>query len=103
HGADRDSFEVNSCRIPSGSWQRDRLFGSMMTPRSIVKAAVSRYIPLGMTSHLCAPVLTYHACFEDVPECVAPIDNVSPQRMYEQLRSLKKAYRFVPVDELCES
>jgi len=74
-----------------------------MTPQSIVKSAISRCMPLGLISRSCAPVLTYHACFEEVPPSVAAIDNVRPQRLHDHLQILKRRFRFVSVDELSEA
>jgi peptidoglycan/xylan/chitin deacetylase (PgdA/CDA1 family) len=70
---------------------------------AITKAFLARSLPLGRLPHLCNPVLTYHACFTDVPSNVAQVDNVTPQTLYEHLSYLKRRYRFVPVDELIES
>lgn len=74
----------------------------IMTPRSIIKSAISHCVPLGLLSRLSTPVLTYHACYEAIPASVAPIDNVSPQRLYDQLHRLKQAFQFLPIDELCK-
>ena len=59
-----------------------------------------RAFPLRTVAALCAPVLTYHACFKQCPCDVAAVDNIEPDRLYEHLSALKKHFRFVPVDEL---
>lgn len=56
-----------------------------------------------MIAKHCAPVLNYHACFHEVPIDVAAVDSIAPEALSRQLESLKKAFRFVPIDELMES
>jgi peptidoglycan/xylan/chitin deacetylase (PgdA/CDA1 family) len=50
-----------------------------------------------------APVLTYHSCARRVQPSVTPVDNVIPERLYEQLDKLRKQFHFVNIDELCEA
>lgn len=62
-----------------------------------------RMVPIGAIARAYRPVLNYHACFVKPPASVAPIDNVSPEWLYRHLSELQKIYRFVPIDEFCES
>lgn len=52
-------------------------------------------------SKVCQPVLTYHACYDELPASIAAVDNVPAARMYEQLDFLKRQYEFVGIDEFC--
>lgn len=68
----------------------------------LFKKVVSRAIPLRAITSRAAPVLTYHACYRRPPAEVASVDNLSPEWLYDQVSALKKAVRFVPIDELAE-
>lgn len=60
-------------------------------------------IPLAGLARTCAPVVTYHSCSPELPENTAPVDNISPEALYRQLDTLRRHYRFVPIDELAEA
>jgi peptidoglycan/xylan/chitin deacetylase (PgdA/CDA1 family) len=62
-----------------------------------------RLLPFGLFAPHCAPVLTYHAVFRNLPDNVSPVDNVAPDWLYRHLSELKKHYRFVSIDELSEA
>jgi peptidoglycan/xylan/chitin deacetylase (PgdA/CDA1 family) len=66
----------------------------------LLKRAVARAIPLRAITACAAPVLTYHACYRHPPAEVARLDNLTPEWLYEQISTLKKAVRFIPIDEL---
>ena len=72
-----------------------------MTLRQIAQATAG--LPAGWGTSSCSPVLTYHACYSRLQPFIAAVDNVSPGRIYEQLETLKKYYRFVSIDEFCEA
>ncbi len=58
-------------------------------------------IPLAWLSRVCAPVLTYHAAFWELPPGVAAVDNVNPEWMYEQVSLLKRHFQILSIDEFC--
>jgi peptidoglycan/xylan/chitin deacetylase (PgdA/CDA1 family) len=58
-------------------------------------------LPLRWCASRGAPVLTYHACFDEPPAGVAAVDNVSPACIYDQISALKKIFTFVSIDEFC--
>jgi peptidoglycan/xylan/chitin deacetylase (PgdA/CDA1 family) len=63
-----------------------------------------RFLPLpAQLQARCSPVLTYHACFAQRPRNVAEADNISPNRMFDQVSWLKRRYRFVTIDEFCQA
>jgi len=62
-----------------------------------------RAVPFQLLASRCTPVLTYHATYCRLPANVSPIDNVSPDSLYDHLSEMKRYYRFVTVDELLES
>ena len=69
----------------------------------LFKRVVARAIPLRAITSRAAPVLTYHACYRRPPAEVASLDTIQPEWLYNQISALKKAVRFVPVDEISES
>jgi peptidoglycan/xylan/chitin deacetylase (PgdA/CDA1 family) len=74
-----------------------------MTLGALAKSSILRIVPQGLPPHLCAPVLTYHACYPVAPPNVESIDNIDPQSLYEQLSALKRHFQFIPVDELSKA
>jgi peptidoglycan/xylan/chitin deacetylase (PgdA/CDA1 family) len=68
-----------------------------------VKRAVSPLIPLRAIIARSAPVLTYHACYRNLPPEIASIDNITPDCLYDQVAALKKVVRFIQIDELASS
>ncbi len=52
-----------------------------------------------LIARFCAPTVNYHACFKQVPADVAAVDSITPDVLHQQLESLKRHFRFVPVDE----
>jgi peptidoglycan/xylan/chitin deacetylase (PgdA/CDA1 family) len=72
-----------------------------MTLRQFARTTIG--LPVGLPSYDCAPVLTYHASYSHLPPFIAEVDNVTPERIYDQLATLKKHYRFVSIDEFCEA
>ncbi|MBV8729596.1 MAG: glycosyltransferase [Acidobacteriia bacterium] len=47
-----------------------------------------------------APILTYHSCSPDPAPEIPAFDNITPERLYAQVSSLKRLFRLIPVDEL---
>lgn len=70
---------------------------------SFLRSSILEAIPTSLVTGRCAPVLTYHACYRMLPPNVAPVDNVSPEILHDQLSSLQRRYRFIPIDEFCEA
>jgi peptidoglycan/xylan/chitin deacetylase (PgdA/CDA1 family) len=72
---------------------------------SAVKTMIAAAVPLRAIAARCAPILTYHACFDQPPAEIPDFDNIIPESLYEQISHLKKAIRLVPIDELacCKS
>ncbi len=68
----------------------------------LFKEIMARVIPLRAIASRAAPVLTYHACYRRPPAEVASPDNITPEWLYDQIAALKKAVRFIPIDELAE-
>jgi peptidoglycan/xylan/chitin deacetylase (PgdA/CDA1 family) len=50
-----------------------------------------------------SPALTYHTCYRSLPPDLDPMDNVTPERLHEQISDLKRRYAFVAVDEYCRA
>src|SRR5579862_3651457 len=95
-----ESEILSASNPPEHPWQNGlRALGGSpaknMTTWDMIRNVISRGLPVGVLSRSCAPVLTYHACFDEVPESVAPIDNITPHMLYEHLHRLKKGFRFV--------
>lgn len=68
--------------------------------RKLAKKTIDR-IPLRPFARGVGIVLTFHATYGSIPLHVNPVDNVKPETIHEQLRSLKSFYRFVSADEFC--
>jgi peptidoglycan/xylan/chitin deacetylase (PgdA/CDA1 family) len=66
--------------------------------RSILRAVTFA----GFERH-CAPVLNYHACFRKLPPNVSPLDNITPDWLYQHLSALKRHFTLVSIDELSVS
>ncbi|MBV9744296.1 MAG: glycosyltransferase [Acidobacteriia bacterium] len=47
-----------------------------------------------------APILTYHSCSPEPAPEIPAFDNITPERLYAQISSLKRLFRLIPVDEL---
>jgi peptidoglycan/xylan/chitin deacetylase (PgdA/CDA1 family) len=59
-------------------------------------------VPISLAARS-APVLTYHACYKECPPAVDPVDNITPQQLYEQIEELKRYCRIVTIDEFSEA
>jgi peptidoglycan/xylan/chitin deacetylase (PgdA/CDA1 family) len=69
----------------------------------LVKMSIAGALPLRALARNSGPVLTYHACYREVPKYVSGLDNITPEWLYRQVSTLAKVYRFVPIDEFAES
>jgi peptidoglycan/xylan/chitin deacetylase (PgdA/CDA1 family) len=67
---------------------------------SAIMRSIARAVPMRAIANRCAPIVTYHACFQQAPPEIPAFDNVAPERLYEEISHVKKTARLVPVDEL---